>query len=108
EKKPVMYVVRLGDDLSFLPIGGEDRKLDYSRFDVGGEANATSAGELSAYLFSDRGIYRPGDLFHIGMIVRTASWANSPAGVPLVAEIVDPRGVTVRREPVSVDASGFT
>ncbi len=37
-----------------------------------------NAGELSAYLFSDRGIYRPGDLFHIGMIVRTASWARSP------------------------------
>jgi uncharacterized protein YfaS (alpha-2-macroglobulin family) len=86
---------------------GEDRQLDYSRFDIGGEANATDAGELSAYLFSDRGIYRPGDQFHIGMIVRTASWAQSPAGVPLQAEIVDPRGVTVKRQPFQVDASGF-
>jgi uncharacterized protein YfaS (alpha-2-macroglobulin family) len=108
EMKPVMYVVSKGDDLSFLPIDGEDRKLDYSRFDVGGEANATSEGELSAYLFSDRGIYRPGDLFHIGVIVRTASWAKSPAGIPLQAEIVDPRGITVKKLPVSVDASGFT
>ena len=108
EMRPVMYVVSKGDDLSFLPIDGEDRKLDYSRFDVGGEANATSEGELSAYLFSDRGIYRPGDLFHIGMIVRTASWAKSPAGIPLQAEIVDPRGITVKKMPVSVDASGFT
>ena len=103
-----MYVVSKGDDLSFLPIDGEDRKLDYSRFDVGGEANATSEGELSGYLFSDRGIYRPGDLFHIGMIVRTASWAKSPAGIPLQAEIVDPRGITVKKIPVSVDVSGFT
>jgi hypothetical protein len=108
EKKPVMYVVKKGDDLSFLPINGEDRKLDYSRFDVGGESNPTSEGQLSAYLFSDRGIYRPGDLFHVGMIVRTANWANSPGGIPLQAEIVDPRGVTVKRMPVSVDASGFT
>ncbi len=108
EKKPAMYVVKKGDDLSFLPIKSQDRKLDYSRFDVGGEANATSEGELSAYLFSDRGIYRPGDLFHIGVIVRTASWARSPAGVPLQAEIVDPRGVSVKKLPVSVDATGFT
>jgi len=108
EKKPVMYVVRKGDDLSFLPIKGRDRELDYSRFDIGGEANATSEGDLSAYLFSDRGIYRPGDKFHIGLIVRTASWAHSPAGIPLQAEIVDPRSVTVKRQPVSVDASGFT
>jgi uncharacterized protein YfaS (alpha-2-macroglobulin family) len=74
EKKPVMYVVKKGDDLSFLPIGGADRQLDYSRFDIGGERNALNQGQLSGYLFSDRGIYRPGDLFHIGLIVR------APAG----------------------------
>jgi uncharacterized protein YfaS (alpha-2-macroglobulin family) len=107
EKKPVLYLVQKDDDLSFLPLKGSDRSLDYSRFDIGGEANATSASELSAYLFSDRGIYRPGDQFHIGMIVRTASWAHSVAGLPLQAEIVDPRGVTVRRQPVTMDVSGF-
>jgi hypothetical protein len=107
EKRPVMYVVRLGEDLSFLPVEQEDRKLDYSRFDVGGEVNAASAGELSGYLFSDRGIYRPGDRFHVGLIVRTASWAKSPAGVPLEAEIVDPRGETVKRQSIAVDTAGF-
>ncbi len=108
EKKPVMFVVTRGDDLSFLPINGSDRKLDYSRFDIGGQANATNGGQLSAYLFSDRGIYRPGDKFHIGMVIRAANWATSAAGVPLRAEIVDPRGVTVRRQPVTVDASGMS
>jgi uncharacterized protein YfaS (alpha-2-macroglobulin family) len=108
EKRPALYVVRRGDDLSFLPVGAYDRRLDYSRFDTGGEANATSAGQLSAYLFSDRGIYRPGDTVHVGIIVRTANWAQSPAGIPLQAEIVDARGATVKRQPVTVDASGFT
>jgi len=108
EKRPVMYLVRRGDDLSFLPIDEYDRRLDFSRFDIGGEVNAASTGELSAYLFSDRGIYRPGDRFHVGMIVRAASWATSPAGIPLQAEIVDPRGVGVKRQAVTVDASGFT
>jgi hypothetical protein len=91
EKRPKLYIVKKGDDLSFLPIASHDRQLDFSRFDVGGERNATNQGQLSAYLFSDRGIYRPGDQFHIGLIVRAASWARSPAGVPLQAEIVDPR-----------------
>ena len=107
EKRPVMYVVRQGDDFSFLPIDDSDRRLDYSRFDVGGEINAADASELSAYLFSDRGIYRPGDRFHIGLIVRTANWGRSPAGVPLQAEIVDPRGFSVKRVPVTVNATGF-
>ncbi|MBB3226513.1 hypothetical protein FHW69_001103 [Luteibacter sp. Sphag1AF] len=107
EKTPEMYVVRQGEDLSFLPLGAYDRVLDYSRFDIGGEPNARSQGQLSAYLFSDRGIYRPGDLFHIGMIVRASSWTRSVAGMPLVAEIVDPRGTAVRQQPVSMDESGF-
>jgi uncharacterized protein YfaS (alpha-2-macroglobulin family) len=108
EKRPIMYIVQKGDDLSFLPIDSHDRRLDYSRFDTGGELNPETEGELSAYLFSDRGIYRPGDLVHVGIIVRTADWAQSAAGVPLQAEIVDPRGLTVKKLPVSVDGSGFT
>ncbi|MEP6897827.1 MAG: MG2 domain-containing protein [Rhodanobacter sp.] len=107
EKKPVMYVVKKGDDLSFLPIAGADRQLDYSRFDIGGEPNAVNQGQLSGYLFSDRGIYRPGDLFHIGLIVRAASWSRNVAGIPLQAEIVDPRGVTVKQQSLTMDASGF-
>lgn len=108
EKRPAMYVVRKGDDLSFLPVDSRDRRLDYSRFDIGGEVNPETESELSGYLFSDRGIYRPGDLIHIGIIVRAANWAQSAAGVPLQAEIVDPRGMTVKKQPVSVDAAGFT
>jgi uncharacterized protein YfaS (alpha-2-macroglobulin family) len=107
EKTPAMYVVRQGEDLSFLPVTSYDRTLDFSRFDIGGEPNAHSQGQLSGYLFSDRGIYRPGDLFHIGMIVRANSWTRSVAGMPLIAEVVDPRGTTVRQQAVSMDAAGF-
>ena len=107
DKKPALYVVQKGDDLSFLPVGAYDRQLDFSRFDIGGERNAVNQGQLTGYLFSDRGIYRPGDTFHIGLIVRAASWARSVAGIPLQAEIVDPRGDTAKRVPLTMDASGF-
>jgi hypothetical protein len=107
DKRPAMYVVRKADDLSFLPIGGSDRQLDYSRFDIGGDASSVNPGTLSAYLFSDRGIYRPGDDIHIGLIVRAASWLRNVAGIPLQAQVVDPRGVTVKQLPLTMDNSGF-
>jgi uncharacterized protein YfaS (alpha-2-macroglobulin family) len=107
EKEPAMFVVRQGDDLSFLPVSARDRQLDFSRFDVGGDVSPASAGRLSGYLFSDRGIYRPGDQFHIGLVVRASSWTRSVTGIPLVAQIVDPRGTTVRQQPVSMDQAGF-
>ncbi|TLY50938.1 MAG: alpha-2-macroglobulin family protein, partial [Gammaproteobacteria bacterium] len=107
EKTPAMFVVRKGDDESFLPIGEHDRALDLSRFDIGGERNAKNAGRLSAYLFSDRGIYRPGDTFHVGVIVRTADWTRSLDGVPLLAEITDARGAVVEQRKLRADTAGF-
>ena len=40
-KRPQLYVVKKDTDLSFLPVAGRDRQLDFSRFDVDGERNAT-------------------------------------------------------------------
>ena len=107
EKKAELYIVQKGEDLSFLPVAAGDRKLDFSRFDVSGEENSVNPGKLSAYIFSDRGIYRPGDALHLGMIVRAASWARSPAGVSLQAQLVDPRGQVAATLPVKLDNSGF-
>ena len=107
DRRPVMYLVTQGKDMSFLPIGTSDRALDYSRFDVGGDANAPNPGQLSGHLFSDRGLYRPGEMLHVGLIVRAADWARSVAGIPLEANIVDPRGTVVKQFPLSLDASGF-
>jgi uncharacterized protein YfaS (alpha-2-macroglobulin family) len=111
ERAPLMYLVKKAGDMSFLPLGKGDRSLDVSRFDVGGIANARSADQLNAYLFSDRGIYRPGDTFHIGMVVKAANWgkdtAKSLAGLPLETEVLDARGLVVKREKIKLAAGGF-
>ena len=107
ERAPVLYLVKKAGDLSFLPINHADRNLDYSRFDVGGVANAASSDSLNAYLFSDRGIYRPGDTMHIGVIVKTATWEKALDGLPLEAEILDARGLTVKKQTIHLGAGGF-
>ena len=61
EKTPTLFLVTSGNDRSFLPFGRRDRLIDTSRFDVGGAREEGSTKGLSAFLFSDRGIYRPGD-----------------------------------------------
>lgn len=107
ERSPILYIVKKAGDLSFLPINHYDRNLDYSRFDVGGIANAASSDSLNAYLFSDRGIYRPGDTMHIGMIVKTATWAKALDGLPLQAEVLDARGLVVKTQMIKLGAGGF-
>ena len=111
ERAAQLFLARKGGDMSFLPLGRYDRELDTSRFDVGGVANARQADQLSAYLFSDRGIYRPGERMHVGMIVKSADWGRPGAralnGVPLQVEVLDPRGLSVRRERIVLAAGGF-
>lgn len=107
EQQPVLYLARLGGDSSFLPMDERDRGLDLSRFDVGGVENRVDRGTLAAYLFSDRGLYRPGEEIRVGAIVRSQDWQRSLANVPLRLDIRDPRGINVRSESYAVGAAGL-
>ncbi len=108
ERAPLMVVVHKAGDMSFLPLNRNERTLDVSRFDVGGLQNERSADQLSAYLFSDRGIYRPGETLRMGMIVKAADWRKPLEGVPLEAEVLDSRGLAVKRERIRLEAGGFS
>ncbi|HEU4532042.1 MAG TPA: MG2 domain-containing protein, partial [Steroidobacteraceae bacterium] len=107
EHEPVLYLARHGADMSFLPIEQRDRGLDLSRFEVGGVSNRVDPATLSAYLFSDRGLYRPGEEVRIGALVRSQDWTAMPEGVPLRIDVVDPRGISVRSEGFALGARGF-
>ena len=107
ERTPLMIVVQRESDLSFMPLNTGGRALALSRFDTGGVENATSPQQLSAYMFTDRGIYRPGETTHLGVITRTADWKASLAGLPLTIEISDPRGQVVSRTDVRLATAPF-
>jgi hypothetical protein len=107
EKAPLLILVEKDTDFSFLPLRASGRNLDLSRFETGGVENATSPQQLSAYLFTDRGIYRPGETTHLGMITRTADWKSSLAGLSVDVEISDPRGNIVHREKIKLSETAF-
>ncbi|MEK7389705.1 MAG: alpha-2-macroglobulin, partial [Elusimicrobiota bacterium] len=89
------------------PFDRQDRLLDVSRFDVGGDATKGRERELSAYLFSDRGLYRPGETFHVGFLVRPTIWGQDLTGVPLEISIVDPRGLEVKKFKLPLSSAGL-
>ncbi|MDR2099612.1 MAG: alpha-2-macroglobulin family protein [Campylobacteraceae bacterium] len=106
---PTVYVVQKDDDLSFLPYDehANNRRLEFSRFDIGGVQNILEQGRLSAYLFSDRGLYRPGERINIGSIVRAEDWNIPMGGIPVVASIYDARGQLFQKADLMIDESGF-
>ena len=108
EQEPVLYLARRNGDSSFLPVQDRGRALDLSRFDVGGVENRVDEGALSAYLFCDRGLYRPGEEIHAGLIIRMQDWKRSLEGIPLLMQVTDPRGVILRHEKFKPGAGGFS
>lgn len=107
EKAPTSYVATLNSDVSFIPYNKADRQLNYSRFDIGGLYTNQDLQSLSAYIFSDRGLYRPGDTAHIAMIVKRAYAKAEVSGMPLEIIVSDPRGNTIQDQKVLLDESGF-
>lgn len=107
EKRPLMYVVTKDTDQSFLPIANSSRKLDFSRFPIDGLTDQSQPDQLNAYLFTDRGLYRPGETAHIATIVRPADWVRSLEGLPVRLIITDPRGRTVQNDRFNLSAAAF-
>ena len=108
EKAPTVFVVRLGSDSVFIPYASGDRGLQYSRFDVGGEVvrRGVQADQLKAQLFSDRGIYRPGDSGNLAAIVKSINWQPLD-NLPLELRVRDPRGTLVLDTSLRLPDDGF-
>lgn len=108
DREPVVYLASLNNDVSFIPFNNYNRQLNFSKFDIGGVyTNSPDAHSLSAYMFSDRGIYRPGDTAHIGMIIKQAFAQSQPAGLPLQVTVQDPRGSTIKDEKIALNDLGY-
>ncbi|MBI4833612.1 MAG: hypothetical protein HY811_02165 [Planctomycetes bacterium] len=92
DNEPYIVIVTHGDDMSYLKL--EQCKLSDTDFDVGGRSYLSKGYE--AYLYTDRGVYRPGEEMHLRAIVRSAN-NELPAGLPLELQIEKPDKRPLRR-----------
>lgn len=105
DKKAVVYKVVYEDDVSFLPISYAKRRLEMSRFDVGGEYDFDDEA-FKGMVFSDRGIYRPGETVHLGVLIRQND-LNIPLNLPMTLEIDNPYGDTMASYQLKCDRFGL-
>ena len=107
DQQPAVFVVRHGDDTTFMPYRRRDRQLTWSGFDTGGEhATADHADRLKAAVYTDRGLYRPGEEAHLFCIVRQGDF-GAVRDAPLELRITDPRGAKVLSRRVKLPADGL-
>lgn len=106
EKRPVAILATLGNDLSFLPFERPDRLIDFSRFDIGGVL-ASEKEALEAFLFTERGVYRPGDEVRLGAVLKRRDWAAGLAGLPLEIDLVNAQDEVIDTQKVALAEDGF-
>ncbi len=107
DKEPVAIVVQSENDLAYLPLSNPNRQLNLSRFETGGQyLNANEPHSLSAFMFTDRGLYRPGESVNIAAIVRDEKIRiDEPFSVRI--SVVDPRGNTIYQKPHLLGTDGL-
>lgn len=106
EKTPVAITVRYGNDMAFFPFNRPKRNLDFSRFDTGGVL-ASAKTELDASLFTERGVYRPGDAIHLSGIVRQRDWQGKLDGLPMEIVVTNAKDEEHFSKKFALPADGF-
>ncbi len=69
-----------------------DMELNTSVFDVGG--STSPAEDTRAYIFTERGVHRPGDTIHLSALLRNAD-GSFPKNHPVTLVLFDPLGKKV-------------
>ncbi len=106
DSPPFVLIARKADDLTYLRFS--DLRVS-PETDVGGKG-WTADSDASAYqaaVYLDRGVYRPGDVVHASVILRTDSFTAPPAGVPVSFSAYSPQHQSVSSEIVNMDANGM-
>jgi alpha-2-macroglobulin len=101
--QPFALVARKGDELTYLKY--DELKTEIANSDVQGEPYRAEQ-PYRASIWSDRGVYRPGDTAHVAAVLRGQDYLAPPAGMPVEVRVIDPREREIRKETLKTNAAG--
>lgn len=101
---PFAVVARRGDDLTYLKFDELEAEVQEAR--VAGEPYRGEKAYRAA-IYSERGVYRPGETAHLAAIVRQRDNTAPPAAMPVEAKILDPQGQVIRQVQLATNDAGY-
>lgn len=105
ERPPIALIAELDKDISYLRF--KDVGIDAAANLPKGRAYAAAASPYRAAIWSDRGVYRPGEMAHISMLVRDDADRPPRPEQPFELQLLDPRDKTIRRKEVRAQGGGY-
>lgn len=100
--KPFVVVAKRGGATSYLKVT-EGNQKSLSRFDVGGKVLEKG---LKAFVYGERGVWRPGDTLHVTMILEDKD-NRIPDNHPAVMEMYTPQGQFYTKQINTNAKNGF-
>ncbi|SEU09633.1 Ig-like domain-containing alpha-2-macroglobulin family protein [Stigmatella erecta] len=100
---PFALVARKGEELTYLKYS--ELKTEIANSDVQGEPYRAETF-YRASIYSDRGVYRPGDTAHVAAVVRGADGVAPPVDLPVEVRVVDPREREFKKVPLKTNGAG--
>ncbi|WP_426750619.1 MG2 domain-containing protein [Myxococcus sp. Y35] len=104
DSQPFALIARDGEELTYLKYS--ELKTEIANSDVQGEPYRSEKAYRAA-LWSDRGVYRPGDTAHIAAVLRGQDNKAPPAGMPVELRVVDPRERDLKKVALKTNAAGM-
>lgn len=103
QAEPFALIARRGDDLTYIRY--KDLRADVVESSTSGVPYVAST-PYRGTIFSDRGVYRPGDTAHLVAIVRDGKDKAPDQGLPVDVKLVDPRAKVTKRLTLKTNAAG--
>jgi len=100
--KPYLLIAKNGREKSYLKID-DGSSLPLAKFDIGG---AEIKNGIKAFVFGERGVWRPGDTLFLGCIVEDKN-NKLPKGHPIELELISPRGQLYKKLVKTNAVDGF-
>ncbi|HEU4730471.1 MAG TPA: MG2 domain-containing protein, partial [Kofleriaceae bacterium] len=91
---PFALIAKKGDDLTYIRY--QDLRADVAESSTSGVPYVAQTPYRAA-VFSDRGVYRPGDTAHVVAIVRDGKDRAPDQALPVDVQVLDPRAKVVRK-----------
>lgn len=93
KEEPLVAVASQSNEKVYMKLSNNNA-LNTSNFDVDGKK---VAGGIKAFVFGERGVWRPGDSLFVSVIT-TFEGMPVPADYPISAALVNPQGQTVQQQ----------
>lgn len=103
QAEPFALIARRGDDLTYIRYS--DLRADVAESSTSGTPYVSDT-PYRASVYSDRGVYRPGDTVHVVAIVRDQKDKAPDAALPIDVKIIDPRAKVVKKVVLHTNPGG--